>query len=159
MSEPLKIAGLIAVSAATLSIVLFGVLTIENQEERKFVNGNLKWIDWQADFENDPPPSPIFNTLDNESCKETIQSAYKEANKSYDAYYNNRQKLDDSLQAILDGQAKKNIELVDNTEFLKWITSDWDQTWEAKNNPDAEEPELDYKMRETFLSAPNGNKV
>ena len=67
--------------------------------------------------------------------------------------------MNDSLQAILDGQAKNNIELVDNTQFLKWITSDWDQTWEAKNNPDAEAPELDYKMRETFLSAPNGNKV
>ena len=85
--------------------------------------------------------------------------AYQEANKGYDAYEKNREKLNGSLQAILDGQAKKNIELVDNNEFLKWITSDWDQTWEAKNNPEAQEPELDYQMRETFLSAPNGNKV
>ena len=70
--------------------------------------------------------------------------AYQEANKGYDAYEKNREKLNGSLQAILDGQAKKNIELVDNNEFLKWITSDWDQTWEAKNNPEAQEPELDY---------------
>lgn len=68
-------------------------------------------------------------------------------------------KLNDSLQAILEGQAKNNIELVDNTKFLKWITSNQDQTWEAKNNPGTEEPQLDYKMRETFFSAPNGSKV
>ena len=72
MSEPLKIAGLIAVSAATLSITLFGVLTIENKDERKFIGNYVKWIEWDADFENDAPPSPIFNKLDNESCKQTI---------------------------------------------------------------------------------------
>ena len=48
--------------------------------------------------------------------------------------------LNASYQKILDKQAEYEVELVDNEAFLEWTVSDWDETWQAKNDPDAERP-------------------
>ncbi len=48
--------------------------------------------------------------------------------------------------------------MIGNNAFLEWVVSDWDQTWEAKNNPEAVKPTLDWSMKDRFVSPPNGSK-
>mmetsp|Transcript_33748 Transcript_33748/g.41664 ORF Transcript_33748/g.41664 Transcript_33748/m.41664 type:complete len:135 (-) Transcript_33748:373-777(-) len=67
-------------------------------------------------------------------------------------------RLEKSFQDILDRQKRYRVELIDNVAFLDWTVSDWEQTWEARTNPDAKKPDpkQDYSMTRVFLSSPNG---
>jgi len=59
---------------------------------------------------------------------------------------------------ILYAQKRYRIELIDNSAFLDWTVADWDETWEARTNPDATRPDprADWSMKTKFISSPNG---
>ena len=62
-------------------------------------------------------------------------------------------------QAILDIFDRYDTSFVDNEAFLDWTTADWPETWAAKNDPNAQEPELNWSMQNRFVSSPNGAGV
>ena len=68
-----------------------------------------------------------------------------------------QKQLDASFQKILDTQEKYNANLVDNFDFIEWTYADWIYTWAYRSNPDeAKKPELDWSMKNRFVSSPNG---
>ena len=46
---------------------------------------------------------------------------------------------------------------MNNDAFLDWTTDDWADSYEAQNNVNATEPILDWRMKDVYISAPNGS--
>ena len=145
-------------------------------------------IDWYEDLDyNEEPPLLELNRIDDEECAIQMEKKYAEALYGFEDVKEKDAILEASYQAILDKQEQYGVNLVDNYNFLVWTTADWEDTYDARRCKEREEeqadeseeeedpdyydweeeewkrrctpPELDWSMRNTFVSAPNsGNK-
>ena len=146
----MKLAGITASAVTASFLVVAGIYSLTDRGNGD-QNAEIRW-EWKED---EAPPEPIFNDQDSEDCILTVEGYYEQAVEQFESNKKSEKKLNASYQQILDKQSQYGIELVDNDAFPKWSNADWDQTWEARNNPDAEKPDLDWSMRESFISAPN----
>lgn len=102
------------------------------------------------------PPMPKFGSGDNRLCKDYIEGLYEEAVIEYSDKKGADELIDADLQIILDKKAANGVDFVGNQAFLDWVVSDWETSYIAQNDPDAEEPLFDWSMKYTFVEAPNG---
>ena len=86
-----------------------------------------------------------------------MEEFFEDATLQYEDFKRIQSGLNADYQRILDLQEEYSFELVNNDAFLDWTTSDWKDSWEAQTNPNATEPYLDWGMKESFISAPNGS--
>ena len=95
--------------------------------------------------------------MDDELCKEVVKGYHQVAIQQWQEKQETQAKLDASFRKILDTQEEYGANLVDNFDFIEWTYADWIYTWAYRSNPEeAEEPELDYRMKQKFVSSPNG---
>jgi len=154
MENSLLWAGLVAVSSTVMFAVMSNFVPDEQIDKERIENMDIRWT---ADYD-EKPPAPAFNIMDNEECEDAVRKYHIWAQDALMIKTINEKRLDDSFKEILDAQRRLRVELVDNEAFLDWIVSDWDQTWEARNNPEAKKPDPheDWSMRYQFVSSPNG---
>ena len=108
-------------------------------------------------YYDEPPPQPRFNKRDDTECVLAIEQLYQDAVLAYDEKLYKEDSLYESYRTILAKKAAYGFSFINNNEFLEWSMADFDQTWEAQNNPDAQPPELSWSMKEVFIAPPNSN--
>ena len=89
---------------------------------------------------------PKFNAFDQPECREAVNIEYELAVTAFEEMRSRKKNLNEDLQAILDIFDRYDTSFVDNEAFLDWTTADWPETWAAKNDPNAQEPELNWSM-------------
>ena len=94
--------------------------------------------DWSNYFDTNSyknePPAPAYNFLDNDSCRENVGKYYLKAKSSFESNRAKQSKIDELYQKILDRQASRSFELVNNADFRAWTTSDWTDSWIYKQD-------------------------
>ena len=73
----------------------------------------MQWDIQNQDYD-EYPPEPRFNSGDNQQCIYQVEEFYEQAYETHERELQNIQQLNDSYQAILDGQERYGVELVNN---------------------------------------------
>lgn len=155
IDDPIALAGAIAGSATVASVVTFGIYDILIDGDRnEDPHADIEW--GHANFE-EPPPQPRFNKRDSTECVLAIEKLYSDAVLAYDEKVYKDDRLNESYRTILAKKAAYGFSFINNDKFLEWSVADFDQTYEAQNNPDAKPPELTWDMKNVFIGAPNGS--
>ena len=75
------------------------------------------------------PAQLVYSVDDTAGCKAFVTSYWDEVEFLREKYLEDQRQIDESLQKILDLQEWFQVELVDNQQFLEWLTSDWETSW------------------------------
>ena len=121
--------GILALVLVTLAIVLAVTLTDDDDSKVVDVAQNDQKSDQENDVksvEQDSPKGPVYNSNDNDDCKEKVDGYYKNALRAYQSMQNKKVKLDALYKELLDAQAKLGVELANNAEYEAWSISDWE---------------------------------
>ena len=87
----------------------------------------MQWDIQNQDYD-EYPPEPRFNSGDNQQCIYQVEEFYEQAYETHERELQNIQQLNDSYQAILDGQERYGVELVNNQEFANWLLVDYPES-------------------------------
>ena len=122
----------------------------ERREEQKLVE--FEYQDWSRFDMTQSPPELRFTNDDNKECIDNVTGFYDDGKSTYDYGIKDLNALNDAYQKILDRQELYGVDLVNNREFLDWITSDYQESWWYEEG--AERPKLDSNILDTFTSPP-----
>ena len=129
-----QLAGILAAAVAGI-FILSAALFLKTQEF------DSESVDWSSvNIRVDGPPEPVFNSKDNSQCRSVVEQYYEQASSTFDYNTKNDAKLSASYNGILAKQSAYGVNLANNPDFRTWVLSDWPDSWQAQNDPQAEPP-------------------
>ena len=104
----------------------FRILIIPGDENNEYID----WSTFELEY-SDVPPEPVFNSRDNQECKDLINGYYDSSISTHNYQIENDNKLNASYNSILDKQKQYSVNLANNRDFRNFIQSDWNESWIA----------------------------